>query len=83
MILRLTVSVEHRFVTDGHTTTAYTALAWRRAVKTLMHVTVNIQNCQRRELLNNILYKLSRRVGEARQPNTTDTLLNISTVVPV
>ena len=38
MILRLTVSVEHRLVTDRqtdrHKTTAYTALAWRRAVKT-------------------------------------------------
>jgi len=26
-------SVEHRLVTDRHTTTTYTALAWRRAVK--------------------------------------------------
>jgi len=37
VILYLAVSVEHRLVTDRqtdrHTTTAYTALAWRRAVK--------------------------------------------------
>jgi len=33
VILRLPVSVEHPLVTDRHTTTAYTALAWRRAVK--------------------------------------------------
>jgi len=37
VILSLAVSVEHRLVTDGqtdrHTTTAYTALAWCRAVK--------------------------------------------------
>jgi len=41
VILRLAVSVEHRLVSDRqtdrqrgtHTTTAYTALAWRRAVK--------------------------------------------------
>jgi len=37
VILRLAVSIEHRLVTyrqTDHTTTAYTALAWRRAVKT-------------------------------------------------
>ena len=33
VILRLAVSAEHRLVTDRHTTTAYTVLAWRRAVK--------------------------------------------------
>ena len=41
VILRLAVLVEHRLVTDRqtdrktdrHTTTAYTTLAWRRAVK--------------------------------------------------
>jgi len=39
VILRLAVSVEHRLVTDRrHTTTAYTALAWRRAVKMLLYV---------------------------------------------
>jgi len=31
--LHLTVSVEHRLVTDRHVTTVYTALAWRHAVK--------------------------------------------------
>jgi len=34
-ILHLTLSTEHWLVTDWHTTTAYTALAWRRAVKTV------------------------------------------------
>jgi len=33
VILRLAVSVENRLVTDRHMTTAYTALAWRLAVK--------------------------------------------------
>ena len=33
MILRLAILVEHRLVTDRHKTMAYTALAWRRAVK--------------------------------------------------
>jgi len=33
VILRLAVSVEHRLVTETDTTTAYTALALRRAVK--------------------------------------------------
>jgi len=37
VILRIAVSVEHRLVTDRrtdrHTSTAYTALAWRHAVK--------------------------------------------------
>jgi len=32
-ILRLALSVEHRLVADRHTTTAHTALTWRRAVK--------------------------------------------------
>ena len=30
----LVVSVEHRLVTDRHTTTAHAALAWRSAVNT-------------------------------------------------
>jgi len=34
VILRLAILVEHRLLTEGHTTTAYTALAWRRAVTT-------------------------------------------------
>jgi len=33
VILHLAISVEHWLVTDRHTTTAYTALAWRHAVK--------------------------------------------------
>jgi len=41
VMLRLIVSVEHRLVTvrqtDRHTTTAYTGLAWRRAVKIVVH----------------------------------------------
>jgi len=34
MILRLPISEEHRLVTDRHTTTAYTTLAWHSMVKT-------------------------------------------------
>jgi len=44
-ILRLAVSVEHRLVTERHTMTAYTVLAWRRVVKMLTHdefVMVNV-----------------------------------------
>ena len=42
VFLRLAVPVEHRLVTDRHTTTAYTALTWRRmakmSLKMVMHV---------------------------------------------
>ena len=36
VILRSAISVEHRLGIDRHTTTAYTALAWHRAVKTVL-----------------------------------------------
>jgi len=44
----LTVLIEHRLVTDrqtdGHMTIVYTALAWRREVKTVTAVPCETQN---------------------------------------
>jgi len=59
MILCLAVSVEHRLVTDRHTTVAYTVLAWRCAVKTAFmwsHLTLsNVTVVHLLQLLSNVI----------------------------
>jgi len=67
MILRLAVSVEHQLVTDRHTTMAYTALAWRRMVKSQIHI-IYTQAKTKPKLLflitvqNQLLFQLRRRM---------------------
>jgi len=67
MMLCLAVSVEHRLVTERHTTMAYTALAWRRMVKSQIHI-IYTQSKTNPKLLflitvqNQLLFQLRRRM---------------------